>query len=348
MLAGAEVCFDVFIFLFFFYYSFVRLFKLKQKSVCAFFYMAFFYYIPCHMSDFITCLIVRSLNFFNCHFLYFRCVLFNFIIFHCCLIQVRGFVSEDAQLNTEGHAAVLEIARMLLEAGAEKDESTSIRSLFVLLHHTRNSLQHMTSTLVVSKYFELIVELVKLFRKHGLYYERQYTLNVLIGAMHQIESFDQMAGMSAGLWDPLDLMNAVMNGFGALFRCFNMVGAAMVNVDTLPQVIVRTISIIAGYSCRSGHSDRLLLLILNVLSVNQVSTLKELLLSKHLEDNPDWISNDIRAYITNELERIGGVEQPPRLQLLACSAIRRTLCDRDLPIATDLGIPKHLMKSLEF
>jgi len=44
--------------------------------------------------------------------------------------------------------------------------------------------------------------------------------------------------MPVGVCGPLDLMNAVMDGFGDLFRCFNMKRAAMLSVATLPQVII--------------------------------------------------------------------------------------------------------------
>jgi len=267
------------------------------------------------------------------------------LILHCCLLQVRELASENAQVNTEGHAAVVEITRMLLEAGAEKDENFSKRSLLILLDDTQNPLEQMTSTWVVAKYFELIVELVNLFKKHGLDNERQYTSNVLVGVMYQIEMFDQIEGMALGFSGRPDLMHAAMEGFAAVFRCFNADGAAMFSVDAHHQVILSAFSTIAAYSSRPGHSDRLLVLIMNALYVNQMSTLKELL-SKRLEDNS--ASDELRAYITKPLEWFNRVELPPRLQDLARSAIRYTIGNRELPSAADLGITKQLAKSLDF
>jgi len=85
----------------------------------------------------------------------------------------------------------------------------------------------MTSTFVVTKYFDLIIELVKLFKKHGLDNERRYTLNIIIGAMAQIDRFQKRVGTPVGFRGRLDLMNAAMDGFGAVFRYFIVDGAAM-------------------------------------------------------------------------------------------------------------------------
>jgi len=273
------------------------------------------------------------------------CVLFIFYHFHRCWLQVKELASENAQVNAEGHAVVVEIARLLLEAGAEQDENDSMRSMFVLLNATKDSLDHMKSAVVVTMYFDLIAELVKLFRKHGLDDQRRYTLNLVIAAMDHIERFDRVAGMSIGFSGRPDLMNAAMDGLAAVFHCFNADGAAMFSVDAHHQVIIRTFSTIAAYSSRLGHSDRMLLLIEDALGVNQMSKLRNLL-SKRLEFRP--VSCELRAYITKALEWFSGVELPHRLQDLARSAIRRTIRNRELPSAAELGIPKELVKSLAF
>jgi len=254
--------------------------------------------------------------------------------------------SENAQLTKEGHTAVVETTRILLEAGAEKD-NTRMRSLFILLDDTENTLEHMTSTFVVSKYFDLIVALVRVFRKYELDNERRYTLHILLGAMAQIERYDRLTAKPVGFRGRLDLLNAAMDGFGDVFRCFDTNAAAMFCVEGYSPIIIRTFSTIAGYSSQSGHSDRLLRLILNSLGEKHVTELKEAL-SKRLGPDGDWSSVDLRENATRALELVSRVQLPRSLAHLACSAILRAHWDRDMSSAADLFIPEHLEKLLVF
>jgi len=281
------------------------------------------------------------------------------ILFTFSSLQVRFIENCESTLSPEVRQVVIEIVQILLTAGYDTvNGSCDSRPLDILLnyHSFYNPPTGSRSThdFARKSLFPLIFDIVNMLLMNGADPTQNGTefvchRNILFCASQMMEITEVMMPGVPGTPDPCCSM---MDTFGDIFRCL-MLARTGVNITdvffdefTDEDVFMDYFVSIAGLSSQPGRSKRLIRLILNGLSPNQLTKLRTKLSSREelmTDDSPD----QLRMSTNSALKLLGGVETPPPLQRLVQRVIIHRMSFKSLMGDSTLELPPHMLQYIQ-
>jgi len=248
---------------------------------------------------------------------------------------------------------IFESALVLLEAGLNPN---STKPLDALLKQTR------VSTMTFSGYDAarfnshkalLVADLVELLLKHGAHpTQGEVTLpnhcEIFTNAANLVRKYE------LGERRFEDDYNTILECMGAMFRCLLLARTGVDQGGYFPDGFVDRASFplsfasIAGFASRCGHSKKLIRLVLDTMSANQVIRLKDKL-SKRLNLTDPTVAADInRTSLVSAIEFLDGLHMPFRLEHLARLSILSTMSYCGIRNSSSLGLAKFVEQYVLF
>jgi len=264
----------------------------------------------------------------------------------------------NTPLRPEDHKAVIDATRSLLEAGSEKNIGTGFDSLKLLVFITLNWLINKLSCITtVTMYLQLTVELIELFLKHERVNVSLYMSWIIKAAVNYVVK----SAWANGKYDEsVDLPRdkRVMDGLGDMFRCFLVAKGGLMTTHINWKTFITAgktleiIVVIAGHSSKYKHSKKLINLMLDGMTGEQINQLRTRVLAfaerrKKLAGTK-FESDKSIAWTNSALKFLSGIETPHSLQHLVRRSILQAVSGRSLPSAEELCLPLHVREYLVF
>jgi len=255
----------------------------------------------------------------------------------------------------ERQQAVVEITRMLLQARSRQPlESVDFNSLRILLDGIKTfSIKQFKCDYAVIAHYMMIVELVELLKHEAIH---GAVLPIYVSTFKYSASIVSIAAsliLKRGV-NPRRFY-FVMEGLRDIFHCLHLTESSFITSDNECDTFLElrnnivSFTIIGGYSSWSNSSTKLIQLILNTLTANQVNRLSRMLYTiLEVVKKMGFDNQECCTFISNTLEWVHRIGTPFSLEHIACQAICRALSGRSVPSASVLGIPKHVQKYLTY
>jgi len=259
----------------------------------------------------------------------------------------------DIDLTMDGYQEVIETTKILIKAGSEIGKRMD-NTLWIFIYYSKTDEPCRYSALATKKYYQFIIELTEMLIKIGADLkctQNRFTIQVISYASNVIDDYIQQNGDTEESDNNVDIFDAHMDGLRDLLGyCMVAIPGIIDSFDVdiyYNSRIMESLTKIAKYSSREGHSKKFIQLWLKVLTVTQVNRLAAILawrLGNMTESTPD----ELRASTVSALKLVKDIETPYSLQHLARRAIIRAWSGRSLPSAAELKIPEHLCQYLAY